>query len=43
MRITDSPARPVDAGVKAKIDEIEQQMVGEGGYAGSEAGCVGAL
>ena len=37
VRITDSPARPVDAGVKAKIDEIEQQMVGEGGgYAGSQ-------
>jgi hypothetical protein len=27
-------ARP-DAGVKAKIDEIEQQMVGEGGFASS--------
>jgi hypothetical protein len=36
VRITDSPARPVDAGVKQKIDEIEQQMVGEGGYAGSQ-------
>ena len=38
VRITDSPpVRPLDAGVKAKIDEIEQQMVGEGGgYAGSQ-------
>ena len=36
VRITDSPARPVDAGVKQKIDEIEQQMVGEAGYAGSQ-------
>ena len=38
VRITDSPpVRPIDAGVKAKIDEIEQQMVGEGGgYAGSQ-------
>jgi hypothetical protein len=37
VRITDSPpVRPVDAGVKAKIDEIEQQMAGEVGYAGSQ-------
>ena len=36
VRITDTPARPVDAGVKQKIDEIEQQMVGDGGYAGSQ-------
>jgi hypothetical protein len=37
VRITDSPpVRPVDTGVKAKIDEIEQQMVGDGGYAGSQ-------
>src|SRR5262245_17268862 len=37
VRVTDSPPmRPVDAGVKAKIDEIEQQMVGDGGYAGSQ-------
>jgi hypothetical protein len=33
VRITDSPARPPDTGVKAKIDEIEQQMVGDGGFA----------
>jgi hypothetical protein len=33
VRITDSPARPLDTGVKAKIDEIEQQMVGDGGLA----------
>jgi hypothetical protein len=33
VRITDSPARPADTGVKAKIDEIEQQMVGDGGFA----------
>ncbi len=37
VRVTDSPPmRPVDAGVKAKIDEIEQQMTGDGGYAGSQ-------
>ena len=36
VRITDSPPVRVDTGVKAKIDEIEQQMVGEGGYAGSQ-------
>jgi ABC-type transporter Mla MlaB component len=36
VRITDSPARQPDTGVKAKIDEIEQQMVGDGGYAGSQ-------
>jgi hypothetical protein len=37
VRITDSPpVRHVDTGVKAKIDEIEQQMVGDGGYAGSQ-------
>ena len=37
VRITDSPpVRPVDAGVKAKIDEIEQQMTGDGTYAGSQ-------
>jgi hypothetical protein len=33
VRMTDSPARTPDTGVKAKIDEIEQQMVGEGGLA----------
>lgn len=33
VRITDSPARAADTGVKAKIDEIEQQMVGDGGFA----------
>ncbi len=33
VRMTDSPARVPDTGVKAKIDEIEQQMVGEGGLA----------
>src|SRR6195952_2872272 len=31
-RIVDSGAKP-DSGVKAKIDEIEQQMVGDGAYA----------
>ena len=31
VRMTDSPARAPDTGVKAKIDEIEQQMVGDGG------------
>jgi len=36
VRITDSPPVRVDTGVKAKIDEIEQQMVGDGGYAGSQ-------
>jgi len=37
VRITDSPpVRPLDTGVKAKIDEIEQQMVGETSYAGSQ-------
>ncbi|TMH13181.1 MAG: hypothetical protein E6H65_03950 [Betaproteobacteria bacterium] len=34
-RLQDSGAKP-DSGVKAKIDEIEQQMVGDGGYAGSQ-------
>jgi hypothetical protein len=33
VRITDNPARAGDTGVKAKIDEIEQQMVGDGGFA----------
>jgi ABC-type transporter Mla MlaB component len=37
VRITDSPpVRLADTGVKAKIDEIEQQMVGDGGFAGSQ-------
>ena len=36
VRITDSPPVRVDTGVKAKIDEIEQQMVGDGGYTGSQ-------
>ncbi|MBE7419977.1 MAG: hypothetical protein HS128_19930 [Ideonella sp.] len=36
VRITDGPGRQADAGVKAKIDEIEQQMVGDGGYPGSQ-------
>ena len=36
VRITDSPPIRVDTGVKAKIDEIEQQMTGDGGYAGSQ-------
>ncbi|MFO1218155.1 MAG: STAS domain-containing protein [Burkholderiaceae bacterium] len=31
VRMTDSPARGPDTAVKAKIDEIEQQMVGDGG------------
>jgi hypothetical protein len=31
VRMTESPARAPDTGVKAKIDEIEQQMVGDGG------------
>src|SRR4051794_40685741 len=31
----DSGAKP-DSGVKAKIDEIEQQMVGDGAYRGSQ-------
>ena len=36
-RITDSAGAPGRRGVKAKIDEIEQQMVGDGfGYAGSQ-------
>ena len=29
-RVGDGPARNADSGVKAKIDEIEQQMVGDG-------------
>jgi hypothetical protein len=33
-KIGDSGARP-DSGVKAKIDEIEQQMVGDSSYAGA--------
>ena len=33
-RLADSGARP-DSGVKAKIDEIEQQMVGDSSYAGA--------
>ena len=33
-KIGDSSARP-DSGVKAKIDEIEQQMVGDSSYAGA--------
>jgi len=32
-RLPDKPEARPDAGVKAKIDEIEQQMVGEGGFA----------
>ncbi|MFO1291626.1 MAG: STAS domain-containing protein [Rubrivivax sp.] len=32
-RLPDKPEARPDAGVKAKIDEIEQQMVGDGGFA----------
>ena len=34
-RLPEIPGTRVDSGVKAKIDEIEQQMVGDGGYPSS--------
>lgn len=36
VRMTDSPARGPDTAVKAKIDEIEQQMVGDGGMSSAQ-------